>query len=61
MHESGHLSGSIPVLVMDVWEHAFMLDYAVKDRPKYIDAFLSNVDWRAVDQRLSRRREAIAA
>jgi len=55
MHESGHISGFVPVLVMDVWEHAFMLDYAVKDRPKYIDAFLSNVDWRAVDARLSRQ------
>lgn len=61
LHESGHLSGFVPVLVMDVWEHAFMLDYAVKDRPKYIEAFLSNVDWRAVDLRLSRRREAAAA
>jgi superoxide dismutase len=38
-----------------------MLDYAVKDRPKYIEAFLSNVDWRAVDGRLSRRRDAAAA
>jgi Fe-Mn family superoxide dismutase len=61
MHESGHVSGFIPVLVMDVWEHAFILDYAAKDRPKYIDAFLANVDWRAVESRLSRRQEAAAA
>jgi len=61
MHQSGHVAGFVPVLVMDVWEHAFMLDYAVKDRPKYIEAFLSNVDWRAVDGRLSRRCEAAAA
>ena len=61
MHESGHVSGFIPVLVMDVWEHAFMLDYAVKDKPKYIDAFLANVDWRAVESRLSRGQEAAAA
>jgi superoxide dismutase, Fe-Mn family len=61
MHESGHVAGFIPVLVMDVWEHAFILDYAVKDKAKYIDAFLSNVDWRTVESRLSRRREARAA
>jgi Fe-Mn family superoxide dismutase len=60
MHESGHVSGFTPVLVMDVWEHAFILDYAPKDRPKYIDAFLSNVDWRAVESRLNPRNEAAA-
>ena len=34
------------VLVMDVWEHAFLLDYKAAQRPKYIEAFLSNIDWR---------------
>ena len=61
MHESGHVAGFVPILVMDVWEHAFILDYAVKDRPKYIEAFLSNVDWRAVESRLTGRRHAAAA
>jgi len=61
MHESGHIAGFTPVLVMDVWEHAFMLDYAVKDRAKYIEAFFANVDWRAVESRLSGRRAAAAA
>ena len=61
MHESGHIAGFVPILVMDVWEHAFILDYAVKDRPKYIEAFFSNVDWRAVESRLARRRQAAAA
>ena len=61
MHESGHVAGFVPMLVMDVWEHAFMLDYAAKDRPKYIEAFFANVDWRVVESRLTRRREAAAA
>jgi len=52
MHETGNISGFIPVVVMDVWEHAFILDYAPSDRPKYIDAFFSNVDWEAVQGRL---------
>lgn len=37
------------VLVMDVWEHAFLLDYKAAERPKYIEACLSNIDWKAVD------------
>jgi Fe-Mn family superoxide dismutase len=45
LHETGNVSGFVPLLVMDVWEHAFLLDYKPADRPKYIEAFLSNVDW----------------
>ena len=52
VHETGNVSGFVPLLVMDVWEHAFLLDYKPADRPKYIEAFLSNVDWDAVEKRL---------
>lgn len=52
LHETGNVAGFIPVLVMDVWEHAFILDYKPAERPKYIEAFFSNIDWAAVDQRL---------
>jgi Fe-Mn family superoxide dismutase len=61
LHESGHIAGFAPILVMDVWEHAFILDYPAKDRAKYIEAFFSNVDWRAVESRLAGRRHAAAA
>ena len=37
---------------MDVWEHAFLLDYTPAERPKYIEAFFSNVDWSAIEGRL---------
>jgi Fe-Mn family superoxide dismutase len=53
LHENGNVAGFVPLLVMDVWEHAYLLDYKPADRPKYIDAFLANVDWAAVDGRLS--------
>jgi Fe-Mn family superoxide dismutase len=53
LHEDGNIAGFTPVLVMDVWEHAFLLDYKPADRPKYIEAFFSNIDWNAVDQRLN--------
>jgi superoxide dismutase, Fe-Mn family len=52
LHETGNVAGFVPLLVMDVWEHAFLLDYKPADRPKYIEAFLSNVDWDAIESRL---------
>ncbi|HET8798111.1 MAG TPA: superoxide dismutase [Thermoanaerobaculia bacterium] len=52
LHETGNVAGFVPLLVMDVWEHAFLLDYKPADRPKYIEAFLSNVDWDSVEQRM---------
>lgn len=53
LHETGNVAGFVPLLVMDVWEHAFLLDYKPADRPKYIEAFLSNVDWSVVSARMS--------
>ena len=49
-HEVGHPAGCIPLLVMDVFEHAFMIDYGLK-RAGYIEAFFRNIDWSAVDNR----------
>ncbi len=51
-HDAGHLSGAIPLLVMDVFEHAFMLDYGLK-RADYIEAFFKAVDWSAVVKRFN--------
>ena len=53
LHETGNVAGYTPILIMDVWEHAFIKDYAPADRPKYIEAFFSNIDWDAVSKRLS--------
>lgn len=52
LHEVGNVAGFTPILVMDVWEHAFLLDYPPSERPKYIEAFFSNIDWDAVEKRL---------
>ena len=51
-HDRGHAAGSTPLLVMDVWEHAFMTDYRT-NRAEYIEAFLANVDWHVVEERLN--------
>lgn len=53
LHEDGNVSGYKPIIVMDVWEHAFLLDYKPAERPKYIEAFFSNINWDMVNSRLS--------
>jgi Fe-Mn family superoxide dismutase len=53
LHETGNVAGYKPILIMDVWEHAFIKDYAPADRPKYIEAFFSNIDWDVVSSRLT--------
>jgi Fe-Mn family superoxide dismutase len=50
-HETGHLAGAAPILVLDVFEHAFMIDYGLK-RADYIEAFFKNVNWSTVESRL---------
>jgi Fe-Mn family superoxide dismutase len=50
-HETGHFAGCQPLLVMDVFEHAFMIDYGLK-RADYIEAFFKNINWAAVESRL---------
>ena len=52
MHEVGAIAGFRPLLVMDVWEHAYLLDYKPAERGKYIDAFFSNIDWSAIEARV---------
>lgn len=49
-HDVGHLAGCRPLLVMDVFEHAYMIDYGLK-RADYIEAFFKAIDWSAVSRR----------
>ncbi len=50
-HEVGHLAGCRPILIMDVFEHAFITDYGLK-RADYIAAFFKNINWNVVAGRL---------
>jgi Fe-Mn family superoxide dismutase len=52
-HDSGHLAGASPILVMDVFEHAFMLDYGLK-RADYISSFFKNLDWKEAETRFAK-------
>ncbi len=44
LHNQGGVWGAIPLLVLDVYEHAYFLDYATA-RKKYLETFLKNLDW----------------
>jgi Fe-Mn family superoxide dismutase len=50
-HEIGHPAGWTPILVMDVWEHAYMVDHGASGRKEYVEAFLENVNWDVVERR----------
>jgi superoxide dismutase, Fe-Mn family len=52
-HDLGHLAGCRPLLIMDVFEHAYLPDYGLK-RGDYIQAFFDNIDWQAVEDRLGK-------
>ena len=48
LHEFGNVAGFRPLLVMDVWEHAYLLDFQPSERGAYIESFFSNVNWDVV-------------
>jgi Fe-Mn family superoxide dismutase len=52
LHQEGIPAGFKPLLVMDVWEHAYMRDYKATERKKYVEAFFQNIDWSRVERRL---------
>ena len=50
-HEVGHLAGAEVILALDVWEHAYMVDYPPSGRKTYIEAFFKNLNWKKVEAR----------
>lgn len=49
----GHFVGLPVILALDVWEHAYLLDYGASGRTKYIEAFFKNLNWSVVEQRFA--------
>jgi len=49
-HDVGHFAGAVPLLVMDVFEHAYLTDYGL-GRKDYIEKFMSIIDWSAAENR----------
>ena len=52
-HDMGHLAGCTPIVVLDVFEHAFMIDYGLK-RGDYIAAFMKNLNWKEAAARFDK-------
>jgi superoxide dismutase, Fe-Mn family len=50
-HQLGQLSGLPILLAVDLWEHAFMVDYVPAEKKNYVEAFLENVNWDCVSKR----------
>ncbi len=50
-HELGQFAGLPVILALDMWEHAYMIDYVPADKKNYVDAFLDNVNWSVVEKR----------
>ena len=53
-HEVGQLAGLPIILALDMWEHAYMVDYKPKDKMTYVEAFLKNVNWTVVEERFAK-------
>jgi len=45
----GHLAGCQIILALDMWEHAYYLDYIPSEKKKYIEVFFENLNWEAVE------------
>ncbi|MBI4065967.1 superoxide dismutase [Candidatus Kaiserbacteria bacterium] len=50
-HEVGQLAGLPILLALDLWEHAYMVDYVPAEKKNYIDAFFANLNWSVIEKR----------
>lgn len=53
-HELGQLAGLPVILAMDMWEHAYMVDYLPAEKKQYIEAFLTKINWKFIDERFKK-------
>jgi superoxide dismutase len=51
MHDSGHIATSLPILAIDLWEHAYCHDFG-NNREEYLEWVLTRIDWRKPEKRL---------
>lgn len=52
-HEVGQLAGLPIILALDLWEHAFMVDYVPAEKKNYIETFFANLNWSVVEKRFN--------
>jgi len=61
LHEEGNIPSFHPIVVMDVWEHAYMVDHKAGGRPDYINAVMSNINWETVERRYKDAKSKLAS
>ena len=52
-HQLGQLAGLPVMLALDLWEHAFMVDYVPAKKNEYVEAFLENLNWSVIEKRFA--------
>ena len=50
-HQIGQLAGLPILMAIDMWEHAYMVDYVPAEKKSYVEAFLQNVNWGVIEGR----------
>ena len=56
-HHQGQLVGLAPILALDMWEHAYFIDYTPAEKKKYIEAFFENLNWQNAEQNFENARQ----
>lgn len=59
-HNVGVITRTVPLLVLDVYEHAYFIDY-MTDKKAYLNTFFRNIDWNVVNNRLRRCLQKVGA
>jgi len=57
-HEVGQLAGCPIILALDLWEHAYMVDYKPAEKKSYIGAFFDNLNWTVIEERFDHAMKA---
>lgn len=57
-HQGEHAQGAIPILVCDIWEHAFYLQYQNR-KAEWVNAFWNLINWENVNQRLEDAKKGV--
>lgn len=52
-HELGQLNGTTTILALDLWEHAYMVDYTPSEKKQYVEAFFKNLNGAVVENRFA--------
>lgn len=53
VHNQGGIWGAVPLLVLDVYEHAYFIDYG-SDRKSYLEAFFQNLNWSVIENKFQK-------